>query len=468
VRLAADDPSACPPLVLDVDADPEPVGVLEVRTVDADAPARRGDLLLVHTQVVAALPLDLGDLRAERDILGEALADRPPQRFGGRSLRTDADVALDPCGAAELSGRLSSSTTVGSPNPIEREALTRLRRGDPEPYLAHAARRGRLQIADEPNGAKQRLLEDWWQTAEHDVCGTVMLAYRRDDVRDLNDAAHTLMLRAGRLGPEAVHVGGREFRVGDRVLCRHNDSRLGLRNGTRGAVVALDDEELTLRSDNGAARHVPLAYVAEHVEYGYALTGHAAQGATVERAYVLLPDQGALQEWGYVACTRARGETCIYLAEREAIEHEMSLPDPATPPERAARALERSAAEPLALDQTTRRHDIHTRLHARRREQLEQRREHAANRLATAQRELKQIGWWSRGNRRFELEIVLQETSLRGLDEKQQELARTPPHSPRQTLALRRDHDEPDCSLRAEPPNRPVLRHDPPSLGLEL
>ena len=41
--------------------------------------------------------------------------------------------------------------------------------GDPEPYLAHAARRGRLHIDDDPTAAKQRLLEDWWQTAQHDL-----------------------------------------------------------------------------------------------------------------------------------------------------------------------------------------------------------------------------------------------------------------------------------------------------------
>lgn len=34
--------------------------------------------------------------------------------------------------------------------------------------------------------AKQRLLEDWWQTAQHDLLGTVMFAHRRADVRDLN------------------------------------------------------------------------------------------------------------------------------------------------------------------------------------------------------------------------------------------------------------------------------------------
>jgi ATP-dependent exoDNAse (exonuclease V) alpha subunit len=63
------------------------------------------------------------------------------------------------------------------------------------------------------------------------------------------------------------------------------------------------------------------------LDHAYALTGHAAQGATVERAFVLLPDAGALREWGYVACSRARADTHVYLCERDAIERETPLPD---------------------------------------------------------------------------------------------------------------------------------------------
>jgi hypothetical protein len=47
-------------------------------------------------------------------------------------------------------------------DPLEREALARLRGGNPEPYLAHAAQRGRLAVDDDPTAAKQRLLADWW------------------------------------------------------------------------------------------------------------------------------------------------------------------------------------------------------------------------------------------------------------------------------------------------------------------
>ena len=207
-------------------------------------------------------------------------------------------------------GAIGLSENRRQRDPAERDALARLRIGDPEPYLAHATSSGRLHLEDDATSAKSRLLEDWWQAAERDLGGTVMLAYRRDDVRELNDAARALMLKAGRLGPEALQLGRRELRVGDRAICRRNDARCGVRNGTRGSVVDLDPaaQTLTLRTDAGELKHINSLYTAKHLDHAYALTGHAAQGATVDHAFLLLRDEGGLREWGYVACSRARTE----------------------------------------------------------------------------------------------------------------------------------------------------------------
>lgn len=338
----------------------------------------------------------------------------------------------------------------------ERQALARLRAGDLDPYLAHAARRGRLQLADDPTVAKQRLLEDWWRVGRRDLHGTVMLAYRRADIRDLNEAARTLMLRAGRLGNEAVELGEREFRVGDRVLWRRNDTRLGVRNGMRGTIVDLNDTAVTLRIDTGATRPVRLTYAADHLEYGYALTGHAAQGATVERAFVLLHDSGALQEWGYVACSRARTETRLYLAEtgREHETHARRL-NTLEAPERAARALARSSAEPLALGQTS----AAARLLSHQQRELDQQRRHAKERLVEAQQGLERLRW--RGRRRHAVErraeIDLYQTALRLADEKVIELMLQPDRTLRPAAPTRR--------LRT--PRQPRLEREPPGLGLE-
>lgn len=53
-----------------------------------------------------------------------------------------------------------------------------------------------------------------------------MLAHRGADVRDLNDGARALLREAGRLGEHALVAGEREFRAGDRVVCRGNDPAL--------------------------------------------------------------------------------------------------------------------------------------------------------------------------------------------------------------------------------------------------
>jgi AAA domain len=344
----------------------------------------------------------------------------------------------------------------------ERQALARLRAGDPEAYLAHAASRGRLEVADDPTAAKQHLLEGWWQVADHDLRGTVMLAYRRNDVRDLNDAARALLMRAGCLGPEAVELGEREFRVGDRVICRDNDSRLGVRNGTRGTVIDLDATLITLRTDPGATRVVPLAYAADHLEHGYAFTGHAAQGATVERSFVLLHDHGALQEWGYVACSRARTETRLYLAETEH-EHDTHARQPNTvdAPERAARALARSSAEALALAQAA--DEGGERMLAQRQRELERQRTRAQERLADARGRLERRGWRGRHHRaELRAEISLYQTALRLADEKLNELTRQTPQGLQQAALPRHGHELIQTRSR-----QPRLGQEPPRLGLE-
>jgi conjugative relaxase-like TrwC/TraI family protein len=346
----------------------------------------------------------------------------------------------------------------------ERQALARLRAGDPEPYLTRAAQRGALTLADDPIAAKQPLLADWWQAARRDRAGSVMLAYRREDVRDLNQAAHALMLRSGCLGDESVSLSDREFRVGDRVLCRRNDGRLGVRNGTRGTIVDLSPSALTLQTDAGTLRSLPLDYAGEQLDHAYALTGHAAQGATFERAFVLLHEEGGLREWGYVACSRARAETRLYLTDR-AIERETPLREPDTPTttERAARALSRSAAEPLALEQARPARGATARFLAQQHGQLDRQRERATERLAAAKRELEHLGWRNRRQRRTELqtEIALQESALRLADEK------------RAQLALRRDRQPPALVRKAHEqawsrsPRRDLTpEREPPHRGL--
>jgi conjugative relaxase-like TrwC/TraI family protein len=228
----------------------------------------------------------------------------------------------------------------------ERQALRHLRNGEPEQYLAWAASHGRLHIDDDPLAARARLLADWWHHAEHDLPGSVMIAHHRSDVAELNQAARSLLRSAGRLGHDELALSDRSFAVGDRVICRRNDVELGVRNGTRGTLVSVDAAErsVELISDRGQRRTLAAAYLeAGHLAHGYALTGHAMQGATVRRAFVVASESGALAEWGYVACSRARARADIYLATGDSRVRAAAL-------DRLNSALARTSAECLAHD----------------------------------------------------------------------------------------------------------------------
>jgi hypothetical protein len=200
-----------------------------------------------------------------------------------------------------------------------------------------------------------RLVSDWWSHARSDLAGNAMIALRRRDVAELNALARGLMESNGRLGRERLTSAGREFAAGDRVVCLRNSDRLGVKNGTRGTIERVDPRSgtLTISTDRGDRVELSRRYLeAGHVRHAYALTGHSGQGVTVDRAFVLGSGDARLQEWGYVALSRARDATRLYVTanvvDRESHFHELDDRDPVT---RLAGALEESAVERLAVDQ---------------------------------------------------------------------------------------------------------------------
>lgn len=258
-------------------------------------------------------------------------------------------------GIVERHGAVELSENRRQRDELERQALAAIRRGVGRDYLAFAEQRDRLIVSDDPLATKTRLLADWWTEARHDLAGNVMIALRRRDVAQLNALARGLMESHGRLGSERLCVADREFAAGDRIVCLRNSDHVGVKNGTRGTVERIDRERRTMvvATDRGDRVALTSRYLeAGHVRHAYALTGHAGQGVTVERAFVLGSGEARLQEWGYVALSRAREATRLYVTgnplERESHFHELDDRDPVT---RLASALEESAIERLAVDQ---------------------------------------------------------------------------------------------------------------------
>ena len=169
-------------------------------------------------------------------------------------------------------------------------------------------------------GARQALVSSW--TAGLDttpIHEQLILAYRRSDVDDLNVRAREIWRTKGSLGQEhevVTEYGKRAFAVGDRIYIGKNDRGLDVKRGMLGTLERIEGEKLTVRLD-GQERRVTFdlnAYA--HLDYGYAVTVHKSQGATVDRTYVLASKLFDAST-SYVAMSRHRKHVELYWARDE-------------------------------------------------------------------------------------------------------------------------------------------------------
>ena len=279
----------------------------------------------------------------------------------------EAKVVLvgDPCQLPEieaggtftgLQDRLGASHLTDNRrqhNAWERATLAELRAGDPDRAFDDYLSRGRVHQAATDADVREQLV-DVWMTARNDGDDVLMVAARLADVDDLNRRARYALWDESHLDDDQIVLGGRPFAEHDTVLALRNDYRLGLLNGTRATVERIDTSrhELTLTTTSGASLVVPFAYAAAgHLTHGYATTIHKAQGATVDRCYVLADDT-LTRERSYTALSRGRHSNELFIVgdehrldEKHAHEVE---PDPL---DSVRYAMSRSAGKELAVDQ---------------------------------------------------------------------------------------------------------------------
>lgn len=179
----------------------------------------------------------------------------------------------------------------------------------------------------------------------------------------LNARARAKLKEEGRLDGPVLVTAGREFLVGEWVVARKNayhlrsaDGSAFVKNGSAGRIVVIDPEEGTMavNFDVEGRISLPATYLeAGWVEYGYARTTYGVQGATLGRALYHAGDQSSFEE-GYVALTRGRAETRIYLvdgalAADEDLDHRAHERE-GTGLDTVCRALERRRSKALAHD----------------------------------------------------------------------------------------------------------------------
>ena len=222
----------------------------------------------------------------------------------------------------------------------ERWALNDLRSGRVGEAVAAYDDRQRIAVVDDPDSLRQAVVEDWYESHRAGE-QALMVAAHRSEVRDLNERARELLDADGRLGPTRLVVGRQEFAEGDRVMAvGRNHYDLDILNGDLGTIERIDRSTrgATFRCDrDGELRTMPADRIeAGDLDHGYARTNHKAQGATVDRTFILGDDGDLDRQAAYTALSRGRLENRLYVVAPDASSADLE-PD--------ARARSESAVE---------------------------------------------------------------------------------------------------------------------------
>lgn len=192
---------------------------------------------------------------------------------------------------------------------------------------------------------------------------SVLVTEASKDVINLNERARAERIRDGETSAsrEIELAEGTRASVGDLVITRRNDRRLAsirggwVRNGDRWQVADVrSDGSVVVRPldrPGGASVLLPADYVASHVDLGYAVTAHRAQGITVDSSHVVVSGSTARENF-YVSMTRGRASNIAYVGlDRPDDSHAVPKSDEVTASTVLFGVLQHSGAE-LSAHQT--------------------------------------------------------------------------------------------------------------------
>ncbi|WP_446719678.1 ATP-dependent DNA helicase [Isoptericola sp. F-RaC21] len=203
----------------------------------------------------------------------------------------------------------------------EKTASLRLRDGDTaaiDQYETH----GRIR-----EGSTDEMTDAAYTAWRRDIAtgrASILVTESAENVRHLNDRARAERIRTGltSAGRDVVLRDDARASAGDVIITRRNDRRLRagphgwVRNGDRWIVTHVRRDGGLEVSPEGRRRGsvaLPSSYVAEHVDLGYAVTAHRAQGLTVDTAHVAV-SPSSTRENLYVSMTRGRHANTAYVA----------------------------------------------------------------------------------------------------------------------------------------------------------
>src|SRR6185369_10355902 len=116
-------------------------------------------------------------------------------------------------------------------------------------------------------------------------------------------------------GVSVYYESERAFAEGDRLQIRAPFREKRIANGGLGTISKIEPDRIRLTMDSGREISVDLRKF-RHVDYGYAVTSHSAQGLTFDRVLINADTHESVRllndRMAYVAISRARYDALIY------------------------------------------------------------------------------------------------------------------------------------------------------------
>ena len=221
----------------------------------------------------------------------------------------------------------------------EKHASLALRRGEVEAISTYVRQK---RICE---GLTDEMLDRAYEAWRADCSAgkvSILVTESSRAVRILNERARAerLLLDGAVDGREIRLATGNSASVGDVVITRRNERTIRtsgggwVKNGDRWRVVdiRLDGSMLVDRLDprRRGKTVLPQKYVGEHLDLGYAVTAHRAQGITVDTSHVVVTPS-TTRENLYVSMSRGRESNIAYVAlDQPDDSHSTPEPDDVT------------------------------------------------------------------------------------------------------------------------------------------
>lgn len=106
--------------------------------------------------------------------------------------------------------------------------------------------------------------------------------------------------------------------IGDQIIMKKNDTKLGLKNGQIGKITAIKEDEITVKFDKSEKTFSVKNY--KYIAHAYAITDFASQGKTTDKVIAVANSQAASFNDFYTQITRAKNEAHIITDDLEELK----------------------------------------------------------------------------------------------------------------------------------------------------